>query len=62
MAVVFADDQIKPVFLTDNRYKLQSKAEIDSTVFDVIDPETATELSSVLIKNLKKDEQVGIDG
>ncbi len=39
LAIVFQSQQKKPVFITDSRYKLQAKLEIDQELFEIQDPD-----------------------
>ncbi|CDW73923.1 x-pro aminopeptidase [Stylonychia lemnae] len=63
LAIVFQNR--KPIFMTDNRYKLQSQQEINPDEFEIMDPSLSTEISEILTENKSSDQpyaSVYIDG
>ncbi len=52
----------KPLFITDNRYKLQSSLEVDQSLFDIQDPDSPLSLTDILNQTLNKDDTVALDG
>lgn len=61
-AIIFADR--KPIFITDNRYKIQAQMELDQSLFEIMDPEKPKPLSQILIESLQntKGGKVAVDG
>eukprot|EP00347_Sterkiella_histriomuscorum_P004031 403362008 len=46
LAIVFRNH--KPVFITDNRYKIQSQIEVDEQVFEIQDPDQSVDLQQLI--------------
>ena len=52
----------KPIFMTDSRYKLQSQREVDSSVFEIIDPDQAKGIMEVLKENTQDEDTILVEG